>query len=156
VVILKRTRQEILSSILRWTLEGIFIVGVVLMLFLRQFLLRYYLWLFGGETEYFNLILGVLYFSGVPALVIIRQLIGIFKTVSLKDPFVLKNVRCLKAIAICCFIITTAFIVKVTFYLTLVSTAAIIVFLIAGLAAYVVSLLFQEAVRYKVENDLTI
>lgn len=99
----------------------------------------------------------VIYFVlGIAALVIIRELRRIFATVLKEDCFVADNVRSLHKMANWSFFIVLMSLVRTIVYLTIAMLVVILVFTIAGLFSKVLAFVFEEAVRYKEENDLTI
>lgn len=99
----------------------------------------------------------IIYFVlGIAALVIIRELRRIFATVLKEDCFVTENVRSLHKMANWSFFIVVMSAVRTVVYLTVAMLVVILVFTIAGLFSKVLAYVFEEAVRYKEENDLTI
>ena len=99
----------------------------------------------------------IIYFVlGVSALVLIRELRKIFKTVLEEDCFVMENEISLKKMGNWSFFIAGMSVVRSIVYMTIAMAVVILVFIIAGLFSKVLALVFEEAVRYKEENDLTI
>ena len=94
--------------------------------------------------------------AGVFAIVIIKELRCMFHTVITEDPFVKENVISLKRMGSCAFIISITMAVRLFFVITPAALVLIAVFLIAGLFSLVLSMVFDQAVTYKQENDLTI
>ncbi len=99
----------------------------------------------------------IIYFVlGIAALVILRELRRIFKTVVNKDCFVRENVVSLDKMCKWSFFIVLMSIVRCIIYVTPAMLVIILVFTIAGLFSKVLSFVFEEAVGYKEENDFTI
>lgn len=99
----------------------------------------------------------IIYFVlGVAALVLIRELRRIFRTVLNEDCFVMENVVSLRKMGNWSFFIAGMSVVRSIVYLTVAMLVVILVFIIAGLFSKVLAMVFEEAVRYKEENDLTI
>ena len=99
----------------------------------------------------------IIYFVlGIAALVLIRELRRIFRTVLNRDCFVMENVVSLNKMGNWSFFIALMSLVRNIVYLTIAMVVVILVFVIAGLFSKVLALVFEEAVRYKEENDLTI
>jgi hypothetical protein len=94
--------------------------------------------------------------AGVFALIILWNLRKIFQTVISEDPFVRENVVALKRMGICAFIIALIMLIRLFFVITPAALVIILVFLVAGLFSLVLSQVFDQAVTYKQENDLTI
>ena len=84
--------------------------------------------------------------SGILALMIVRELRRMFGTVLEDNAFIMENADSLKRMG------------KFSFFLasTPATVVVIIVFSIAGLFCFVLCQVFEQAVRYKEENDLTI
>lgn len=94
--------------------------------------------------------------AGVFALVILWELRNMFKTVIKADPFIIENVVSLKRMGICSLFISAIMAVRLFFVVTPAAMVLSLVFLIAGLFSFVLSQVFNQAVIYKQENDLTI
>lgn len=93
---------------------------------------------------------------GIAAIVILRELRKIFKTVIDKNCFVHENVVSLNKMCKWSFFIVIMSIVRTLVYTTIAMLVVILVFTIAGLFSKVLSFVFEEAVGYKEENDFTI
>lgn len=99
----------------------------------------------------------IIYFVlGVAAVKLIWELRKIFRTVLEEDCFVQENVVSLGKMGNWSFFIALMSIVRSIVYATIAMGVVILVFIIAGLFSKVLAYVFQEAVRYKEENDLTI
>lgn len=94
--------------------------------------------------------------AGVFALIILWNLRKMLQTVIREDPFVRENVTALKRMGICAFIIALIMLIRLIFVITPAALVIILVFLVAGLFSLVLSMVFDQAVTYKQENDLTI
>ncbi len=99
----------------------------------------------------------VIYFVlGVSAVVLLRELRKIFKTVLEENCFVQENVVSLRKMGSWSFFIAVMSVVRSIVYLTIAMSVVIFVFVIAGLFSKVLAYVFEEAVQYKQENDLTV
>lgn len=99
----------------------------------------------------------IIYFVlGVSALVLLRELRRIFGTVLAENCFVQENVVSLRKMGNWSFFIAGMSLVRSIVYVTVAMLLVILVFLVAGMFSKVLALVFEEAVRYKEENDLTI
>ena len=78
------------------------------------------------------------------------------RTVTEKNCFVSENTRSLKVMGRVSLVITVLFLVKSVMIPTPASFIIVLTFFIAGMFSHVLSLVFEEAVRFKEENDLTI
>ena len=99
----------------------------------------------------------VIYFVlGISALVLVRELRRIFKTVLEENCFVRENVISLQKMGNWSFFIAVMSVVRSIVYMTVAMGVVILVFIIAGLFSKVLACVFEEAVQYKQETDLTI
>ena len=99
----------------------------------------------------------ILYFiDGVLAVMLINELRKIFRTVLDDDCFIVKNVDSLRKMGNYGFGIMGVSAVRLLFYITPAIMVVILVFLVAGVFSKVLSQVFDKAVTYKLENDLTI
>lgn len=96
------------------------------------------------------------FFSGVFAVLIMWELRKMFKTVINDNCFIKENVISLKRMGSYSFIIAIITSLRLFLYLTPAVLVVILVFIIAGLFSKVLSSVFDKAVTYKLENDLTI
>ena len=78
------------------------------------------------------------------------------RTVLEKNCFVSDNTKSLKIMGRVSLVITVLFLVKSVLIPTPASFVIVLTFFIAGMFSHVLSLVFEEAVRFKEENDLTI
>lgn len=147
-----RDRITILTKLL---LDAMFYGGIVVCLTLPISINIY-----GNYNSYFakNYIeLCILFFfSGIFAVLIIWELRKMFKTVIKDDCFIRTNVICLRRMGNYSFIIAAITSLRLFLYLTPAVLVIILVFIIAGLFSKVLSRVFDKAVTYKMENDLTI
>ena len=99
----------------------------------------------------------IIYFVlGISACVLLRELRRIFRTVLKENCFVQENVVSLRKMGNWSFFIALMSVVRSIVYMTPAMAVIILVFVIAGLFSKVLSYVFQEAVEYKEENDLTV
>ena len=107
-------------------------------------------------AEHYGELVVIYFVLGIAAIVIIRELRRIFKTVINKDCFVRENVVSLDKMCKWSFFIVLMSIVRSIVYLTAAMGVVILVFAIAGLFSKVLAFVFEQAIEYKEENDLTI
>ena len=93
---------------------------------------------------------------GIFALLILYELRKMMKTVIADDCFVEANVKSLYRMGTYAFIITGIKFLRCFVYYTPAAMVIAGVFLFAGLFSKVLARVFDRAVRYKQENDLTI
>ena len=148
-------QQDKLTRYTKWLLDFMYFSGMAVTVTL-PFTIR----LYGKYNSYFAefYIQMVLLFaiSGVLAVLILRELRKMFRTVLEDDCFVEENVVSLKRMGNYSFLISLVTLGRMTMYLTPAVLIVILVFLIAGLFSKVLSKVFERAIAYKLENDLTI
>lgn len=93
---------------------------------------------------------------GVASCLIMYELRKMIKTIEIGDCFVKENVTSMKKMGIYAYIIAGVSFLRLYLYLTASVFILIIVFVLAGLLSTVLSSVFEKAVEYKLENDLTI
>ena len=107
------------------------------------------------EQFYIHLVI-LFAISGVLAELILYELRNMFRTVLANDCFVEANVKSLNRMGTYSFLIALVTAGRMLLYLTPAVMIVILVFVIAGLFSKVLSQVFDRAVAYKLENDLTI
>ena len=140
----------------KFVLDFMFYSGFVVFLTLPlslKFLGKYYS---GIINEYFLFMLAVFGASGIFGILIIRQLRRMMKTVIQESCFVYDNVRSLNTMAVLSLCITVMFFIKLCVLPTPATGVIVLVFFIASLFCEVLAHVFEKAVNYKEENDLTI
>ena len=147
--------KDKLTIITKLLLDFMFYTGILVTATL-PFSIKFY----GKYNSYFaqNYIPLILlfFFSGVFAILIIYELRKIFRTVINDDCFIRENVKSLKNMGTYSLIIALITAGRLFLYITPAVLIVILVFIIAGLFSKVLSQVFDKAVTYKLENDLTI
>ena len=148
-------KKETLIKLTKYFLDFMFWGGIVVTATL-PLSIRF----LGNYDEHYQANYGelvVIYFVlGIAAVVILRELRKIFKTVIYKDCFVRGNVESLKKMCKWSFFIVLMCVLRTIVYMTVAMLVVILVFVIAGLFSRVLAYVFEEAVGYKEENDFTI
>lgn len=148
-------KKETLIKLTKYLLDFMFFAGIVvtaLMPIVVKILTTF------SKNLHDNYLAGVIiYFVlGIAAVVILRELRRMFRTVINKDCFVRENVTSLDKMSKWSFFIVLMSVVRSIVYVTPAILVIIVVFTIAGLFSKVLSFVFEEAVGYKEENDFTI
>lgn len=94
--------------------------------------------------------------SGIFACLIVYELKNMLKTVEEENCFVKSNVISLDRMGWYSFIIAVVTFIRMSIYFTPGCFAVVIVFVVAGLFAKVLGKVFEQAITYKEDNDLTI
>lgn len=107
-------------------------------------------------AEHYEEMVIIYFVLGIAALVLVRELRRMFRTVLNENCFVQENVTSLKKMGNWSFFIALMLLVRSIVYVTVSVATGILVFIIAGLFSKVLASVFEEAVQYKEENDLTV
>lgn len=107
------------------------------------------------EEHYTELVI-IYFILGILAILILGELRKMFRTVLAEDCFVRDNVVSLQRMGTYSFIIAVICLLRTVLYLTAAMLVLVLVFVIAGLFSKVLAFVFDKAVDYKLENDLTI
>ena len=149
-------RKNGFVSFTKYFLDFMFFAGILVEITL-PFTLRmagkYYSAEIGRQYIPMLIIFGI---SGICGLIIVFCLRKMMRTVTEKNCFVSENTRSLKVMGRVSLVITVLFLVKSVMIPTPASFIIVLTFFIAGIFSHVLSLVFEEAVRFKEENDLTI
>ena len=140
----------------KYVLDIMYFGGFVVLITLPatiKFLGKYYS---SVITKNFTLMLFVFGISGILGILIIGQLRRMMRTVIEDSCFVYGNVESLHKMAILIIGIVIMFIFKLFFVPTPATGIIILIFFIAALFSQVLADVFEKAVNYKEENDLTI
>ena len=98
----------------------------------------------------------ILILSGLCCIYVLWQLKTIFKTLLSGNPFVEKNISCLRRCSVASILIAIIFLVKISIWFTIASSIVVIVFALLGLFCLTLKDVFKQAVAYKEENDWTV
>lgn len=148
-------KKETLIKLTKYLLDFMFFGGIVVTVSL-PFTIKYLgKFLTNFQNHYGELVL-IYFVLGIAAVVILRELRKIFRTVVNKDCFVRENVVSLDKMCKWSFFIVLMSIVRTIVFVTPAMFVVTLVFTIAGLFSKVLSFVFEEAVGYKEENDFTI
>lgn len=153
---MKITGKKSISNYIKIVLQMIFVFGIMVIAFL-PIIVEYYIQILRLDLlEFYFPCLVLLYASGIPMLVIVRQFICLFNTLSLNTPFIKENATHLKIASICSAIIALEYAIGIYVFQSIFTLIIVGIFLIAWIGLYILSELFQQAVEFKEENDLTI
>ncbi len=136
-------------------LFGAVIVGMVLSFFRLNVLFSLFPDQYSVKVGYRLFIRVFLLLAGAGALLIISDLIKMLRTVR-NDPFVHKNVAALGRMGFTALAVAALFFIKAALFFTPMTAVSALVMLMCGLFSLVLAGVFDQAVKYKQENDLTI
>lgn len=149
-------RKRMLTRWTKYLLDFMFYAGIVVTIslpFSVHWIGNHYL---PPIMENYQEIVIIYFVLGVSAAKLIWELRKIFRTVLLEDCFVMENVVSLQKMGNWSFFIAGMSVVRSIVYATIAMAVVILVFVIAGLFSKVLALVFEQAVQYKEENDLTV
>ncbi len=144
-----------LTTFTKLLLDAMYYAGIIVTVFVPLIIKGY-----GRYNRYFGenvLWLSIIFIlSGTLAVLIIHELRKMFRSVLDGDCFIRENVASLNRMGTYSFLIALITCCRLLLYLTPAVLIVILVFVIAGLFSKVLSRVFDRAVTYKLENDLTI
>lgn len=151
----KKQRNKTIALVTKTSLDLLFILGIIATITV-PFSLKWLGNYLHGLKEHYIPSVAVYCILGVMSVLLLWELKKVFRTVLEENCFVMQNVSSLQRMSIFSFLIVIVSIIRSIFFLTIATPVIILVFLIAGLLCRVLAAVFEEAVRYKEENDLTI
>ena len=150
-----RKKKLLLTKWVKFLVDIVFyveIVGTLLFPLVLRWGAKYYKpW----EEHYVPAVI-IYLILGFAAVMLLRELRRIFKTVLDENCFVDANAVSLRKMGSWSFFIVLLAVVRFIVYQTVAICVVILVFTFAGLFSKVLALVFEEAVSYKEDNDLTI
>ncbi len=147
--------KDKLTLFTKYLLDFMFYSGIIVTLTLPLSFRYYGRYNVYFKENYYSMCV-IFMLSGIFAILIIQQLRKMFLTVIRDDCFVRENVIRLEKMSIYSFFIAVITACRLFIYLTPAVLIIILVFVIAGLFSKVLAGVFDKAVTYKLENDLTI
>ena len=147
--------KDKLTIFTKFLLDFMFYAGIVVIVTLPLSIKFYGRFNTYFAENYYSLCV-IFFLSGIFAVLILQQLRRMFGTVLNDDCFVRENVASLEKMSIYSFFIAVITACRLFIYLTPAVFVIILVFVIAGLFSKVLAGVFDKAVTYKQENDLTI
>lgn len=150
-------KKETVAAVTKFLLDFMYFSGIIVTVSLPK-TVRAVLDFFHYENfdgHYYEIV--VIYFVlGILAILILGELRKMFRTVLSDDCFVKENVVSLQRMGTYSFIIAAICLLRTLLYMTVAMLVLVLVFIIAGLFSKVLAFVFDKAVDYKIENDLTI
>lgn len=147
--------KDKLTLFTKFLLDFMFYAGIVVIVTLPLSIRFYGRFNSYFAENYYSLCL-LFFLSGIFAVLILQQLRKMFCSVLNDDCFIRENVESLNKMSIYSFFIAVITACRLFLYLTPAVFVVILVFVIAGLFSRVLAKVFDRAISYKLENDLTI
>ncbi len=148
-------KENTLIKATKLLLDVMFFAGIAVIVTLPVSV-RIYGYINSWFAQYYVQLIVLFAVSGILAELILYELRRMFRTVLANDCFVEANVKSLNRMGTYSFLIALVTAGRMVLYLTPAVMIIILVFVIAGLFSKVLSQVFDRAVAYKLENDLTI
>ena len=147
--------KDKLTLFTKYLLDFMFYMGIVVIITLPLIIKLYGHYNTYFAENYYSLCV-IFFLSGIFAVLILRELRKMFRSVLNDDCFIRENVMSLDHMSIYSFFIAVITACRLFLYPTPAVLVVILVFVIAGLFSKVLARVFDKAVTYKLENDLTI
>ena len=147
--------KDKLTLFTKYLLDFMFYMGIAVIITLPLTIKLYGHYNTYFAENYYSLCV-IFFLSGIFAVLILRELRKMFRSVLNDDCFIRENVISLDHMSIYSFFIAVITACRLFLYLTPAVLVVILVFVIAGLFSKVLARVFDKAVTYKLENDLTI
>jgi len=106
--------------------------------------------------ESYSFYLGFLYASGLGTALILLQGHRILRRFERGEPFAASQAGAFRIMFIAFFWLAFAFLIKIFFYITLLTLFCCLLFLFFGVVCLILADVFRQAWQVKVENDMTI
>ena len=148
-------KKKILTTWTKYLLDFMFYSGILVTATLPFSVKKIGEWM-PQLIEHYEETVIIYFVLGVSACVLLRELRKIFRSVLAENCFVQANVVSLQKMGNWSFFIALMSVVRSIVYMTIAMAVVVLVFIIAGLFSKVLAYVFQEAVEYKEENDLTV
>lgn len=152
-------KRETVIWITKYLLDIMYFLGIVVTLLLPvpgvvQHILDFFD--YHNFEGYYTELIVIYFILGIMAVLILGELRKMFRTVLKDDCFVKDNVVSLQRMGTYSFVIVLVCLLRTALYMTAAMLVLVLVFIIAGLFSKVLAFVFERAVEYKLENDLTI
>jgi len=149
-------KTNVFRHYLTKTLVDIMFFGGIITCIALPFILPWLMEFIGASLQLRAQYTVVLLTSGMCAVYIMYQLKCMFKTLIGGNPFVNKNVSCLRKCAVASATIAFIFLARLFLWFTLAALVIVIVFFMLSLLCLTLKDLFKQAVLYKEETDWTV
>ena len=145
-----------LSVLIEYTLSFLMLLALVLTVTLPWSIPAVTLHSPGEPEMWFEKYLIVLFISGVMALLILWQARAILHIINRLNPFVRKIVRRLRIIGAECIVLAMFYFISVFVVTKFFMVVVFVTFSVVGMILFVFAQIFDQAISYKEENDMTI
>ncbi len=133
----------------------LFIGGAIFTIAMPYVVIKVAPWYYGPDYNFWMVMISIT-LSAVLVELILFDMLRIISTVKSNTCFEHRNVKSLKRMAVYGVLISFISLMRMIVHWTSLSLAMILVFGVAAACAYTLALVFEQAINYKKENDLTI
>ena len=137
-------------------IDILFYLCIICVVLVPIFAKKLFHWIDYSNSTYLNGFTSIVFLSGLCCAYILFNLKEMYRSLLIGNPFVDKNVKHFRKIAVACFIIALIYIIKCFFMFTFATVVIAAVFMIGCLFCLTLKDLFKQAINYKTENELTI
>ena len=148
-------KKETIVKITKYLLDFMFFAGILVTLTL-PFSVKWLGKYLAACKNHYGETVTIYFVLGVLAIAILGELRKMFRTVLKDDCFVQENVVSLQRMGTYSFMIALFSLVRMLLFVSITMLVVILVFIVAGLFSKTLAIVFDKAVKYKEENDLTI
>ena len=148
-------KEKRLEQYVKWLLDFMYYSGCLVCITIPVIFRYMGKWYSVFQTHFIEMCI-LFFIAGAFAVLIIEELRKMFQTVMNENCFIEENVKSLKKMAKYSLGISIVTSIRLWIIITPATLIIILVFFIAGLFSQVLSKVFEQAVQYKIENDLTI
>ena len=141
------------SLMITLVIDRICIAVWIACLFLVPQIARWYDMYSNKESIFIQLVI-LLYLAMIPAAIILVKINTLLSNIQIEKVFEHDNVKCLKIISYCCFVI--AVLAAIMIYWRILAFVVVVAFGFVGLLLRVLKNVFEQAVVLREENDLTV
>ena len=143
------------NQISKLLVDALFFLGIIAVIAV-PLLAKYVSSFYGYDGTQVTCLAVILFAAGLCALYVLFNLRLMFRTLLGGNPFVDKNIVCFRRMAAACAAIAVLCVVKCFMLFTFGTVAVVIVFVVGAMFCLTLKNIFEQAIAYKQENDMTI
>lgn len=145
-----------LSILIEYTLSFLMLLALILTVTLPWSIPAVTLHSPGESGMWFEKYFAVLAVSGVMSVLILWQARAILHIINKVNPFVHETVRRLRIIGVECLVLAAFYFISVFFVTKFFMVVVFVTFSVVGMILFVFAQIFEQAISFKEENDMTI
>lgn len=149
-------QKSVTHYIAKVVIDILFYLSILCVALVPVWAKNLFVWINYSNEGYLIPFIVIIFLSGLCCVYILYNLKQMFRSLLEGNPFVDKNVRHFRKIAVACGIIALMYLVKCCFMFTYATLVIAIVFVVGCLFCLTLKDLFKQAINYKTETELTI